>query len=337
MRLEITLLIEIRKCLVDGAENFVGGLGDEGAGVFFGFPDDVDVFGVFVGVLEFAFDAAGEAGLAGGEFGDEGDDHVGLADEHEISGVDLAVDVGDDLEEVGGFEVDGAGLFEGAGGADGGSVEEVAEVGLGGFDGVAEIDGEGLFALLSGADGEVGEDFFVDVAGVEGDHFFGDAGAEVVDFAEGVGEVHDVGHGEGGVDGFHVGAEDEAVEGLGGHVEAAAGEDEKFCFGGFGFAGDFGGASDGAGEDFGGEDFLFAPDHEVFEGVFEVVVAHHALVDGFDVVDEGDVEVGVEGGELVEVEGGEEAVLPAEGGVGVDDDVFVVVHIGEDVAEDGSS
>ncbi len=98
-----------------------------------------------------------------------------------------------------------------------------------------------------------------------------------------------------------------------------------------------GDSADGAGEDFGGEDFFFAPDHEVFEGVLEVVVAEHALVDGFDVVDEGDVEVGVECGELVEVEGGEEAVLPAEGGVGVDDDVFVVVHVGEDVAEHGAA
>lgn len=71
--------------------------------------------------------------------------------------------------------------------------------------------------------------------------------------------------------------------------------------------------------------------------MFEVVVFEHALVDGFDVVDEGDVEVGVEESELVEIEGGEEAMLPAEGGVGVDEDVFVVGHVGEDVAEDGAS
>ena len=89
--------------------------------------------------------------------------------------------------------------------------------------------------------------------------------------------------------------------------------------------------------DFGGEDFLLAPDHEVLEGVFEFVVAEHALVDGFDVVDEGDVEVGVEGGELVEVEGGEEAVFPAESGVGVDQDVVVLGRFGDDVAHDGAA
>ena len=109
--LEVAFLVEEGEGFVDGAEDFVGGLGDEGGGFFFGFPDDVDVFGVFVGVLEFAFDAAGEAGFAGvaadaGEFGDVGDDHVGLADEHEVAGVDLAVDVGDDLEEVGDFQLE---------------------------------------------------------------------------------------------------------------------------------------------------------------------------------------------------------------------------------------
>ena len=102
MGLEVTFLVEEGEGFVDAAEEFVGGLGDEGTGVFFGLPDDVDVLGVFVSVLEFAFDAGGEAGFAGaafdaGELGDVADDHVGLADQHEISCVDLAVDVGDDL------------------------------------------------------------------------------------------------------------------------------------------------------------------------------------------------------------------------------------------------
>ncbi len=108
MGLEVAFLVEVFEGFVDAAEDFVGRLRHKRRRFFFGFPDDVDVFGVFVGVLEFAFDAAGEAGFAGGavgagEFGDVGDDHVGLADEHEVSGVDLAVDVGDDLEEVGDF------------------------------------------------------------------------------------------------------------------------------------------------------------------------------------------------------------------------------------------
>ncbi len=146
-------------------------------------------------------------------------------------------------------------------------------------------------------------------------------------------------HGEGGVDGAHVGAVNEAEEGFGGHDLAAAGEDVET--GAVGWGGGVGGGRSavdaGLGDDFGGEDFFFAPDHEVFEGVFEFVVAEHAGVDDFDVVDEGDVEVGFELGELVEVEGGEEAVLPAEEGVGVDDDVFVFVHVGDDVAHDGAA
>ncbi len=84
-----------------------------------------------------------------------------------------------------------------------------------------------MFAFGGGFDGVVGEDFFIDVAGVEGDHFFGDLGAEGVDFGESVGQVHDVRHGEAGVDGFHVGAEDEAEEGLGGRRGAATGEAEE--------------------------------------------------------------------------------------------------------------
>ncbi len=115
--MEVAFLVEVFEGFVDAAEDFVGSLGDEGAWFFFWFPDDVDVFGVFVGVLEFAFDAAAEGGFSvsgagaggAGEFGDVGDDHVGLSDEHEVSGVDLAVDVGDDLEEVCDFEVEGGG------------------------------------------------------------------------------------------------------------------------------------------------------------------------------------------------------------------------------------
>ena len=64
------------------------------------------------------------------------------------------------------------------------------------------------------------------------------------------------------------------------------------------------------------------------------MVAREALVDAFSVVEHRDVEIGVEGLDLVEVEGGEEAVLPAEGGVGVDEDVLMAWGFGKDVAED---
>ena len=39
--------------------------------------------------------------------------------------------------------------------------------------------------------------------------------------------------------------------------------------------------------------------------MFQVMVAEHALVDGFNIVDEGEIEVGREGVELVEVKAAE--------------------------------
>ena len=136
--MEVAFLFEVGEGFVDGVEDFVGGLGDEGGGVFFGFPDDEDVFGVFVGVLEFAFDAGGETWFATGEFGDVGDDHVGLADEGEIAGVDLAVDVGDDLEDVLDFEGERE-VLGGRGGSGAGAD--------GGESGFVDGDFEGEFAF----------------------------------------------------------------------------------------------------------------------------------------------------------------------------------------------
>ena len=49
-----------------------------------------------------------------------------------------------------------------------------------------------------------------------------------------------------------------------------------------------------------------------------------SLVDDLDVIDEADEEIGRELGDLVEVEGGEEPVSPAECGVCVDECVIVV-------------
>jgi len=48
---------EVFERFVGGGEDFGGGFGDEGGGCFLWFPDDVDIFGVFEGVLEFSFDA----------------------------------------------------------------------------------------------------------------------------------------------------------------------------------------------------------------------------------------------------------------------------------------
>ena len=66
MGLEVAFLVEVGEGFLGGAEDFGGGLGDEGGGVLGGFPDDEGIAAVVVGVLEFAFDAAGEAGFAGG-------------------------------------------------------------------------------------------------------------------------------------------------------------------------------------------------------------------------------------------------------------------------------
>ncbi len=55
---EHALGLEVFEGFFGGFEDFGGRLGDEGGGVFGGFPDDIDLFGVFPGVLEFAFYAA---------------------------------------------------------------------------------------------------------------------------------------------------------------------------------------------------------------------------------------------------------------------------------------
>jgi len=54
------------------------------------------------------------------------------------------------------------------------------------------------------------------------------------------------------------------------------------------------------------------------------VLGVEALVDDFDVIDEADEEVGIDFRYLVEIEGGEESVTPAEGGVGIDEHVFLI-------------
>ena len=57
-------------------------------------------------------------------------------------------------------------------------------------------------------------------------------------------------------------------------------------------------------------------------------------MDGLGVVQQSHVEIGAEGLDLVEIEGGEEAVSPAEGCVRVDDDVLVLVGDAENLLED---
>jgi hypothetical protein len=87
------------------------------------------------------------------------------------------------------------------------------------------------------------------------------------------------------------------------------------------------------GEHLGGEDLLFAPDEDVFERVRNGVLARQPLVDGVEVVNEDDVEVGVELDHLVVVERGEQPVLPAERRVRVDDHRVVLLDFCQDVLE----
>ena len=247
----IAFVLKVLEGLFDTGEDFRGGFGDEDGGVDFGFPDDEDLAGGFEGVLEFAFDAGGEGGLSIGQFGDVAANYVGLFDEFEVAGVDLSVDVVGDGGDVG--DVEG----------------EVASVGG---------DGDGVLTALGGGAGFKEEVFFIEVAGVEGDEVVGEGLAEAVDFGEDFGEFHDVGHGEGWVHLFSLRLEHEAVEGFGGGVFEAAGEDEESAV-----------SFEDVGGDFGGENFLFAPNEDVLEGVADVVLAFEAFVYCVHVVDQDDV------------------------------------------------
>ncbi len=88
------------------------------------------------------------------------------------------------------------------------------------------------------------------------------------------------------------------------------------------------------GDDFGGQQFLFAPDHDVLERVPDIVIAFEPLMDVLDIVHEREVEVGVECLHLVKIEGGKEPVLPSKRGVGVDQDVLVLLGQPQNFLED---
>ena len=162
---------------------------------------------MFPGVLEFAFDAAAQGGDdfagVGDEFGDEGDDHVGLVDEFEVAHVDLAVDVAGDVEDFAGAHFDWFEFLFDASELVGLVVEEV-------------------LAFFGRVECAVEEEFFIDIAWIEGDEVFGEFGAEGVDLGHHFGHVDDMGHGEGWVDFFHLGSAQELEEGFGGLGESAS-------------------------------------------------------------------------------------------------------------------
>ncbi len=306
---EHAAFFKVGERFIDAGEDLRRGFGDEGRGVFLRFPDDVDLFGVLEGVLQFALDAGGEAGDAAGEFGDVRADHVGLIDEFEIAHVDLAVDIACDVEHFAHADAHGLRAF-------------LAAEGVGG-------DFDPVLSIARCFDGAVEQEFLIDIAGVEGNEVLGEFRAEVIDLGEHIGHIDDMAHGEGGVDLAHVAARDEAERGFVGVLLPAAAEDVERVV-----------AAERLGEQFGGEDFFFAPDHAVFEGGVDIVLCVQAVVDDFDVVDEADEHVGFELVHLVEVERAEEAVPPAEGAVGIDDDVGMGVGRcggGDDVLERGAA
>ena len=90
-------------------------------------------------------------------------------------------------------------------------------------------------------------------------------------------------------------------------------------------------------EHFGADDFLFPPDDEVFERVFACVFAEQPTVQGGDAVNQADVHTCVELAHLVKIDGREQSVSPAEGGVRVDDKVGDFFCLCDDVFENASA
>ena len=76
--------------------------------------------------------------------------------------------------------------------------------------------------------------------------------------------------------------------------------------------------------------------HAVERGV-DIVLGVQPLVDDLDVVHEADEHVRPEGRDLIEIESWKQTVLPAEGGVGVDDDVLLFGGAADDVLERGAA
>jgi len=153
----------------------------------------------------------------------------------------------------------------------------------------------------------------------------GELGPKVVDLLEHVGHVDDVAHGEAGVDLLHLRAAEQAEHRADSGRVAAAADDVEAA------------ARHGLGEDFGGKNLFLAPDHAVLERCVDIEVAVQAVVDNLDVVDQADEDVRAQGGDLIEIEGAEQAVTPAEGGVGVDQHVLVPVGLGDGVLEGGAA
>lgn len=293
-------LFEVGQGLFGGAEDFGGGLGDEGRRVALGFPDDVDLSAVLEGVVQLTLDAAGQARHAVGQLGHQRDDHVGLADHLEVARVDLAVHIPRDVEHL---------LDR--------HVQRLLPAGE-----RARFHLDKVLALLGRVDRGVEQQLLIHVGRVEGDEVLGQLRTEGVDLGQRVGQPDDVGHRERRVHRPHLRPKHQAETRLDGVFVSAARQDVEPVA-----------DAQRLGQQLGGHDLLFAPDHQVLEGGIDLVVAVQAGVDDLDVVEQADEGVGLQVLHLVEVEGREQPVAPAEGGVGVDDDVFLALRVADDVLE----
>ena len=143
----------------------------------------------------------------------------------------------------------------------------------------------------------------------------GELSAEMVDFRQNIRQVHHMAHGETRVDLAHRRPSDQPRRRLHRVLQTPARQDVEIVL-----------AAHRLGEKLGGEDLLLAPDHAVLQCRVDLVLGVEALVHHLDIVHQADEHVGLELGDLVEVDRREQPMAPAKGGVGVDDDIPVVLR-----------
>ncbi len=88
---------------------------------------------------------------------------------------------------------------------------------------------------------------------------------------------------------------------------------------------------------FGDDDLFFPPDEDVLEGVTEFVFAIQPFMNGVHIVQERDVEIGIQRLDLSMIVSVKEPVLPTERGVRIDDDVRFGCRSGQNVLENAST
>ena len=252
-----------------------------------------------MGVLEFAFDAAGQRGLAVAQGRYERDDHVRLVDELKVANVNLPVDIGDDPEDF--LDVHRHGLI-------GRACLHGAVAYAGCFD---RVEAQGLFVF--------------EVSWVETDHVAFELATEFVDLRPHIGQVHHVAHREAQVGLLHVRAKQQPNHGFSEIVVAAHADIEAAM------------PTDNAAEQFGRESLLFPPHHNVLQRHVIVAIAKQPAVNAINAIEKDNIDIRVELDHLIVVERKKEPMAPAERRVGVDEDVRIAFRLREDVLEDTAS